>query len=54
MKPKAVHQLMGSPARTKCGAGENRQWLRFRSMQITGTRSARLVTCKRCLKKTGS
>ena len=49
MKGKRVHKLVGNPARTKCGTGEKRQWLRFRSMTVTGTRGEG-VTCKRCLK----
>lgn len=49
MKSRAMHKMVGRPGRTKCGTGEHRQWLRFRSMTVTATRG-KGVTCKRCLK----
>jgi hypothetical protein len=51
MKLGAIHKLVGRPPRTACGIDDRRRWRRWSSMQITGTREERLVTCKRCLKK---
>ena len=51
MKEKAVHKLDGTPARAVCGIDDRRRWRRWMSMEITGTRSPSLVTCKRCLKQ---